>query len=62
MSLRIYVAVEAIYEARELYESAKERKAKNVSELHKLLTEARAVERKLAADLREHVKSHGCIH
>jgi hypothetical protein len=44
LSLRIYVAVEAIYEPRERYESAKERKA-SVSSFRRLLTEARAVER-----------------
>ncbi len=33
LSLKLFVAVEAIYEAKERYASAKERKARSVSEL-----------------------------
>jgi hypothetical protein len=62
LSLRVYVAVEALYEAKERYESAKERKAAHVSELRKLLNEVRTAELERATALREHIESHGCLH
>jgi hypothetical protein len=60
--LKLYVAVEAIYEARERYAAAKERKAANALDLHRKLADTRETERKLAEELREHVEKHGCIH
>src|SRR5712691_2214713 len=44
LSLKLYVAVEAIYEAKERYASAKERKAASIADLRRMLAEARAIE------------------
>jgi hypothetical protein len=62
LSLKLYVAVEAVYEAKERYAAAKNRKAANTLDLHRALAKARATERTLVEAIREHIENHGCIH
>ena len=62
LSLKLYVAVEAIYEAKERYASAKERKAASIADLRRMLAEARAIEHKLAEELREPIEKHSCFY